>query len=242
MLASHQLYAQTVTGLVIERSTMLPVSGATVTAQNYKGYTGYNGYFKIARVNAGDTIKIVYAGFKPYRFSYRPKNKPDTVKIMLEPVSLMLNEVSVRASRNINLDSVKNRDQFKAVFNHKYKGLQDIFISNARVNKFIPYDNITAPNSTTTILSVNLLQVAGLITQKKSKVSKLQQTLIADEQFNYAGQRFSRQKITAITGLKGDSLQKFTEKCQLGLGNTQSMTDYDIMVYIKKSYADFVKR
>jgi hypothetical protein len=241
MITSHQLFAQSVTGLVVERSTMLPISGATVTAASYKVYTSYGGYFRVAKLNAGDTIKIVHAGFKPYRFSYRPQNKPDTIKIIMEPVSLMLNEVSVKATRHLNVDSINNRDQFSKIFNHGYYGLQDMFISNAKINKFIPYDNVTAPNSTTTILSLNLIQVANLIGQKKTKVSKLQRTLIADEQFNYAGERFSRQKITAITGLKGDSLQKFTEKYQQSIGNTQNMTDYEVMMYIKKSYADFVK-
>lgn len=242
MVLSHQLLAQSVTGLVVERGTRLPLASAIITTASGKVYTGSTGIFRVPHINAGDSINIVHAGYKTYRLSYRPKNKPDTLKIIMEPVSLMLNEVSVRGHRNLNVDSINNREQFSYVFNHKAIGVQDIFINNAKINSYIPYDNVTAPNSTTTILSVNLLQVVNKIGDKKSKTTKLQKELIANEQYNYAGQRFSRQKINTLTGLKGDSLRRFTEKYQLGLGDTQKMTDYDMMMYIKKSYADFVKR
>lgn len=242
MVLPHRLLAQSVTGLVIERNTRLPLASAIITTASGKAYTNSAGIFKILYINTGDSVNIVHAGFKPYRFSYRSQANNDTLKIIMEPVSLMLNEVSVRANRNLNVDSVNNRAQFSRVFNHKAIGIQDIFINNAKINSYKPYDNVTAPNSTTTILSVNLLQAISKIGDKQSKTTKLQKELIANEQFNYAGQRFSRQKINALTGLKGDSLRRFTEKYQLGLGDTQKMTDYDMMIYIKKSYAEFVKR
>ncbi|MDB5142376.1 MAG: hypothetical protein JWQ66_1089, partial [Mucilaginibacter sp.] len=129
---------------------------------------------------------------------------------------------------------------FAPVFNYKGTTIKDAFITRD------PYvykwdDFITSTNNATTLVSVNLLSVFDLLNKNNAPVSKLQKTLIREEQYNYVSQVFSKQKVTEITHLKGDSLQTFMDKYRPSAADTRSMSDYDVMMYIKKCYAEFVK-
>ena len=44
-----------------------------------------------------------------------------------------------------------------------------------------------------------------------------------------------------ITHLKGDSLQTFMDKYRPSVADAKTMTDYEVMLYIKKCYGEFIK-
>jgi hypothetical protein len=64
---------------------------------------------------------------------------------------------------------------------------------------------------------------------------------VQDEANNYVDQRFSKQNITAVTGMKGDSLVNFIMMYRPTIDQTKKMNDYQMVLYIKKSYAEFLK-
>ncbi len=164
----------------------------------------------------------------------------DTVPIRQKQQSILLKEVTVRAIPDFRLDSIKTRKEYSSVFNYKSPGFKDIFIPIS-FNKNTPVFPNIATNNTSTLISLNLLQVVGLITQSKAPVSKLQKKLLKDEENNYVDEMFSKQKVTAETGLKGDSLQNFMDRYRPSIIEIKRMTSYELMVYIKKSYAEFIK-
>jgi hypothetical protein len=77
--------------------------------------------------------------------------------------------------------------------------------------------------------------------KNRSPTTKLQQVLLKDEQINYVDQVFSRQKVVELTHLKGDSLQTFMDKYRPSAGAARTMSDYEMMIYIKKCYLEFEK-
>jgi hypothetical protein len=148
--------------------------------------------------------------------------------------------VTVKAKRNANTDSIRLRREFASVFNYKGTSIKDVFITHD------PYvykwnDFITSTNNATTLLSVNLFSVLDLLNRNNAPVSKLQKTLVREEQYNYVSLVFSKQKVTEITHLKGDSLQIFMDKYRPSVADAKTMTDYEMMIYIKKCYAEFIK-
>jgi len=47
--------------------------------------------------------------------------------------------------------------------------------------------------------------------------------------------------VSSITNLKGDSLQNFMNQYHPEIKKVKKMSDYDMISYIKKSYAEYLK-
>jgi hypothetical protein len=148
--------------------------------------------------------------------------------------------VVIFGKRSSKIDSINLRKEFAPVFAYKGTTFKDVFMRNS--NNILPYnDFITSTNNMTTLLSVNLLSVIDWLGKTKTPTSKLHQTLLRDEQNNYVDQVFSRSKVVELTHLKGDSLKTFMDKYRPSAGTARTMSDYEMMIYIKKCYGDFNK-
>jgi hypothetical protein len=233
------LYAQQLSGLVLDRSTLHPVPHATISSSKYTTFTSINGLFTIYGIKPGDTIRITCIGYKSHFLVYSQPVK-DTIPVYLQQLTKSLQSVVIIGRRPANTDSIRLRKEFAPVFNYKGTEFKDVFMSNSSYIK--PYnDFITSTHSTATLLSVNLLQVVDWLGRNKTPTSKLQQTLLRDEQVNYIDQVFSRQKVVELTHLKGDSLQTFMDKYRPSSAVAHTMNDYEMMIYIKKCYVEFEK-
>ena len=89
-------------------------------------------------------------------------------------------------------------------------------------------------------MSVNVLAVASLLSKNKDHTTKLQQILLNDEETTYVDRRFSKEKITSLTNLKGDSLLDFMADYRPAIKAIKKMTDYDLIKYIRSSYREFM--
>ena len=90
-------------------------------------------------------------------------------------------------------------------------------------------------------MSINLLSVIDMLNKNKAPQSKLQKVLLKDEQDDYVDRFFSPERVSSITNLKGDSLQNFMNQYHPDIKKVKKMSDYDMVTYIKKSYADYLK-
>jgi hypothetical protein len=237
VLLSAKLFAQNLNGLVVDKSTKQPVAYAEVTISYISTYTSEAGKFNIAKIHPGDTIRITCMNYKPLKFTYHPGNA-DT--IYLQQISILLRGVSIRAKHDHKVDSIRNRNEFSTIFNYKNPGLKDMFIAK-NPYLYVPYNYIDAPNSTASIVSVNLLSLIEILSKNKEQSSKLQKTLLHDEQSNYIERAFSKQKIMAITNLHDDSLQDFMTDYRPTIEQVKKMTDYEMFIYIKTCYVDLKK-
>jgi hypothetical protein len=239
LLFSLPLFAQHLNGVVVDRNTMFPIAHATVNASSQTLFTTVTGQFSLANIRKGDTVRISCVGYKPHFLVF---NQPvsDTLRIYLEQNVTALRSVVITGKRDPNTDSIRLRKEFAPVFEHKNVGVKDAFITRD------PYvykwnDFITSTNNATTLLSVNLLSVLDLVNRNNAPVTKLQKTLLKEEDDDYVDRKFSRLKVTELTGLKGDSLQNFMDRYRPSTVQAKKMTDYDVRIYIKKSFTEFVK-
>ncbi len=196
--------------------------------------------FSIPNIAPGDSLKITSIGYKTYKTGIE-LSTPKSITISMMPVSILLNEVLVKVKHDPKLDSVRVRKEFAAVFEYKRPAFKDMFIT-IDPYKYTPDDYIHAGNSTASLVSVNLLPLISLLSKKSNDPnSKLQQTLLRDEETEYVDHAFSKQKIRSLTNLKGDSLLDFMDAYRPTIKQVKKMTDYEMVLYIKKSYADFIK-
>lgn len=239
MLLPLHLLAQHIEGVVLDKATNQPIAYPTVSDAKSIISTGSDGKFTLNGVYPGDTIRVSSIGYKPYKMGV-DVSTPKIVIIYLQQTSILLRNVTVKAKHDVKADSLRTRKEFAKVFTYKSPTFMDMFVP---IDPYVykPNDYITATNSTTTLVSVNLLAVLSLLDKKKDPTSKLQQTLLKDEESDYVDRVFSKQKVTDITNLKGDSLLDFMDDYRPTLKQAKTMTDYDMMLYIKKDYAEFIR-
>lgn len=231
LFLAGRLSAQHISATVIDNITKEPVTYATVSTKKAISFTNTAGVFSL-NIGNNDTITISHIGYKTYKIATGNNLIPNI--IYLQPDNVMLNEVAIKSTRNYKKDSLSNRREFAKAFAYKAPGLKDIFVTRS------PCVNTNRPNNTSELVSINVLQVISLLGKNNTPQSKLKKTLLRDEQNSYVDKVFSKEKVTSLTGLKGDSLQNFMFKYRLSINEIKKMTAYDMAIYIKKSYADFV--
>lgn len=233
-----QLFAQLFSAVVVNSATKLPITEALIVYPGSARYTDDKGRFSISSIHKGDTAVISHDGYKSYKLAFSSM-LPDTIR--LQPLSVVLNEVTVKATRNYAADSISNRKAFARVFNYRGSTVSDMFIPRAST-KYIPYNYANTFNNTTALASINLLQVASLLSSKKQNTTHLQKVLLKNEETDYVDHLFTKQRITFLVPLKGDSLQQFMDRYRPTYKNIKKMNEYDLNTYIKSSYSEFRKQ
>jgi len=237
MLLSVQVYAQRVNGIVLDNSTKLPIPGAVVKKGTAIQLTASNGSFTIINVHVGDSIRITLVGYKVY-YLVPGTIKSDTLRVYLTPNTIVLNNVNIRAQHDRKIDSLQNRREFAAAFNYKAPTFIDAI---ERVNRYYdpPNDFIHAGNSTTQLVTLTPLSLISLLSKNKSPQAKLHRLVLTDETSDYINEHFPRKKIIELTKLKGDSLENFIYLYRPEIERLKRMNDYDVNVYIKKSFYNY---
>ena len=238
-ILAAQASAQRISGRVLDLATNLPIVNAKVKTSKYITYTDGNGFFQFSNATSKDTLHITFFNYKPTQYLISAR-RTDTITIFLSRNPISLKEVIVKGKTDFKFDSLKYRKDYNAIFNYSAPGIKDAFITR-KYGKYVPYDNISATHSANTLVSVNLLSVAGLFGKNKKTASRLQQELLKTERYHYIDNRFSRSKITSITALRNDSLADFISFYRPDAGSLQKMSDYDLVLYIQKSYTEFLK-
>lgn len=239
ILFSSPLFAQKINGLVFDKLTKQPVANANATLGLFRVSTTNTGAFMLNNVQPGDRIKISCIGYETYQVNVG-LNIPDPLVIWLVRANITLQELNIKGTRNYRRDSLQTRKEFKSVFNYKAPSFKDMLVARPKHNYF-PKPNNRDVNSTSSVVSLNLMPLVSLLSSKKSPIAKLQQRLIKNEELNYVDQVFSRQKIVSLTNLKADSLDRFMDQYRPTIAEAKSMSSYQVLTYIKKSYVEFTK-
>jgi len=235
-----RLFAQQLTGTVLNKNTRQPVPFATVTGGNTITSTAVDGSFSILNMYPGDSVRITSIGYRPYKIDFEAAT-PGNLIIYMQPAPILLRDVVVKLKHDPKLDSTRTRKEFASVFAYKRPGFKSIF-STVDPFAYVPNNYTNAPNSTASLVSINLLSVINLLSKKSNDpMSKLQKTLLKDEETEYIDRQFSKQKIIKLTNLKGDSLLSFMDDYRPTIQQARKMSDYEMIIYIKESYTDFLK-
>ena len=237
MLLSVQVYAQQVNGIVLDKATGQPIPGAVIKKASTIQLSSSNGNFTLTNPHIGDSVRFTLLGYQTYYLVLGAPGK-DTIRVYLAPNSILLNSVNIHARHDPKIDSLQNRKEFANVFSYTAPTFMDAFVK-VDPYAYIPNNYITAPNSTTSLVGIDLLSIAGLFGKNKTPASKLHQLALDNEKINYIDQRFSKEKIVELTNLHGDALVDFMYLYRPEIGALKKMSEYDLVMYIKKSFDQY---
>lgn len=230
---STAVLAQQLNGIVINRATHKPVEYATIHTDNYETFTSIEGKFNLYNIHINDTLRVTCVGYVPYTYTVYNIH---TDTIYIEPALIQLEDVRIR-TRNYKADLIGLRKEYAKWFDHNKPALRDLLKNDL---PYIATDHGSAYTDTN-IGGLNLLAVVRIFSRNKTKEARLQKQLQDDEQANYVVHRFSKSKVELITHMQGDSLQDFMDTYRPAITRLTQMTDYDVLIYIKTSYTEFLK-
>ncbi len=239
LVFSPSIFAQDVKGVVRDVMSRKPIANAQIITSKATILTNNEGGFTLSEIRVGSRIAIRIMGYETVEVTI---NKPtDTLRIYLKQNAIYLNEVSIKAKRNYKLDSLYLRKEYASSFAYKGPSISDMFVEKVIwPDDYVP--SFTNTRSTASMVSLDLLQIAGLFGKKKVQKTRLKQTLLRDEQLNYVDEVFSKDKVKLLTGLEGEALIKFMNLYRPSIITLKKMTGYELTVYIKKSYEEFLKK
>ncbi len=100
IVSSPFLFSQTIKGIILEKETNLPLTGAHIYIINSLQGTvsGANGEFKLVLPNTYGELLITYVGYKNKKVAFNPKS--NNLSIGLTPLPNQLKEVSVKSTKD----------------------------------------------------------------------------------------------------------------------------------------------
>ncbi len=225
---------------VLDNSNHKTIAFANIEYSGSLLFADTSGTFSLKLQNGKTSARVVAIGYTPLIIHFIINTNKDIDTIWLIPKPFALNEVSITATRNYKADSIKKREEYAKVFNYQPPKLKDIFVNKSLFddgNQFPP--NIFATNNTAQLIGINVLQLINVLGKKKDPTYKLQKELIADEQATYVDHVFSKSLVAYLTGFKSDSLQLFMDKYRPTFQQANTLNNYDMILYIKKSAGKF---
>jgi hypothetical protein len=231
--------AQDLKGTIKDKHSGDILIGVSIKGASRSNYSDGNGKFILWGIKLGDTITFSSIGYREEKYIVGNSNL-DNLVIYMEQTAILLDEVKINPLRNYKADSLKFREEFAKTFNYSKPKFKDIFITK-NYSSNVPRHPNQASNSTTSLISVDVLSVISMLGKKNNPQSKLQQKLIKEEEEQYLDNTFSKRMVQNLTGLKGDSLQTFMQLYRPNIDTVKYMSDYDIILYIKKSYQEYIK-
>lgn len=239
LFLSNYVFAQSINGFVKDAVTRLPIASAQVITVYGVTQTNSLGQFSIAKLKVGEKIAVRIMGYETTELTIDNTTPIDSIHFYLQQSIFQLKEVMIKTSRNYKLDSLNLRKDFAAVYAYKAPGFANMFV-NVDPN-YRPPLALVKPNSTASIINFNVLKAFSLLGKKRKSTVKLKQTLLKDEESNYVDHSFSKEIVTSVTSLKGDSLINFMNQYRPAISTLKKMTGYELIQYIKNSYAAFIK-
>ncbi len=67
LLASQALLAQSISGVVLDKASKIPLVNASVSGKKGMAFTNGLGQFSLPALRPGDTLNVAYLGYKTYR-------------------------------------------------------------------------------------------------------------------------------------------------------------------------------
>lgn len=240
-LFTQQLFAQKLNGLVFDKETKQPVYNANIAMGLFRVVTSTDGRFTLNNVQLGDKLEISCVGYETYHMTVKVE-RADPEIIYLSRTSIALKEFKVMGMRKYRKDSLQTRQDFKSVFAYKppRPTIKNMFIFRSAATQPKTFNGRDI-NSTSSLVSLDLMPLLSMIGAKKNPVSKLQKRLLKKEDDNYVDQVFSKQQVAALTKLKEDSLENFITRYRPSVTAAKKMSGYEMITYIKKSYMEFIK-
>ena len=208
-----------VSGLVADIENRQGIPGVSI--MNKKTRTGVisseSGTFAIDAM-PGDTLEFSMLTYNKKDLAVPFTSMFVNVYMIKHPIDIA--GVEVRG-RNYTADSIATLDEYGRYFNYHKPGAKDIL-------KTLPAHPITA--------------ITYLVPSKARKRQEhFKEQLVYWEKEKYVDNRYSPELVERMTHLSGPELDTFMNKFRPGYQFLQDATEYDLLLYIKQSYAQYQK-
>ncbi|GAA3966481.1 hypothetical protein GCM10022246_19270 [Pedobacter ginsengiterrae] len=237
IIFSNKIFAQKINGQILDYASKLPLENVIVSYGTHTVITSVDGKFSFQKSLSLEIVRLKKLGYEDYELNLNYTFKDLT--IYLKSSAINLNDVLILSKRDYLSDSLKMRKDYANVFAYKAPTIKNILVEKGW--RYPTVGSNLVSNSTSSIVSFDILKTIGLLTKGRSSISKLQKVQLKDEEMNYINNRFNAEKIASITKLEGDSLQSFIQKYKPSAIEVKKMNDYQLLIYVKKSYAEFIK-
>jgi hypothetical protein len=213
-MLSYGQQVEAVRGIVFKKGMLEKIAGANITNLKTNVTTSSNLYGEFnAKVSVGDTLLIVKEGYTPFKQAI---SNFSTLYISLLP-SIALNEVQVKGqTKKQELSGFMNDYRSKGIY---YDGKPSIlnYITNP----------ITA-----------LYEAFGKGPSQARNFAKFAKT---EQEATDVDKKYTPEIVSRTTGMQGDSVRMFMLSYRPSHDDIAKWGDYEIILYIKKSYASFKK-
>jgi hypothetical protein len=139
--------------------------------------------------------------------------------VNMEPRVVSLQSVTVGSLSNYQLDSIARREQYSWIYD---RGKQKL------MEKERKGDGVG--------VSMNILRNSS---REEKDWEKLKKRLLKEEEQHYIDYRYSREYVSRLTRLEGDSLQKFMQQYRPSYEYARKAANVDILVFISDSSKKF---
>jgi hypothetical protein len=208
-----------VSGMVADADNRSGIPGVTIINKSTRGGTVTNesGRFSIDAM-PGDSLEFSMLSF--YRKELSVPTTSMFINVYLSRRIFGLQEVNIRA-RDHHSDSLAIRDEYGKYFNYHKPRAMDVL-------KTLPSNPITA--------------LTYLVPSKARKRKEhFQEQLVYWEKEKFIDYRYNPEVVERMTKLNGNDLDSFMHRFRPGYQFIQEASEYDLLLYIKQSYQQFMQ-
>lgn len=199
---------------VVLTEDSIPLAGVSVsTSRGAHTVSDEQGRYTIP-VRTGDTVLLRIIGYLPAKYI---ATKDLDVKRYLKQQPLQLSGVNI-VRYNYLRDSISMRNEYSREFNFRRPKWHEVY-------------QITAVN-------INQLYNAASF-KKNRKKDQFKRALQHKEQENFVDRAFNADLVYRMTHFQGDTLTDFMQHYRPAYEFVKGATEYDMMLYIKKSFDDY---
>ena len=223
--AVHSFGQFKVKGTVYDSSHNYVLPGVTVLSTSGRGaITNGQGQYEID-VKETDSIWFSYLGKPTIKYPVLKMSDPLRFDISINLGAQVLKEVRV-VSPDYRQDSLQNRVDYAKVFNYEKPKLKTS-VGGGPEGVGVGFD---------------LDEIIRMFQFRKNKMMlSFQQRLIEQEKEKFIDHRFSKALVLRLTGLTGGERDSFMTQYRPNYEFTQTASDYDFQLYIKRSFAKWRK-
>jgi hypothetical protein len=217
VLMGNSLQAQTLQGIVTDKSTGKPVFPATVVnvRTQQTSLTDASGFYTIPAMQ-GDIIAFTCIGYKSVEKVKPPSVIVATLNVSLEHTEYELDEVTLRpgALTKYQMDSIERRQTYKTPLSRR------------------PPSPIMSPVSA----------LAEKFSKKAQRTYQFQEDYEVAEAQKFIDTRYNPTTVNAVTGLTGDSIAHFMYAYPMPYDFARTASALEIKMWVRENYKQWMRR
>ncbi len=222
-----------VTGKIIDAETLKPVASVFLmnTAKSYGSQSDSSGKYRILMLKS-DSIRISCIGY------YTEYWKPDFSKInnneirqaiYIKPQTYQLSAVNIFLTRwKAFANDILNTEIKEDATEERIVRWFDKTLSKQNLSQMNPKVGIQIP--------------IPLITHRERQLAKIKKLEKIDKLEQQAKEKYNKQFVSDITGLKGSKLNDFMKYCSFDRDFILKTSEYNLIIIVKEIYLEYQEK